>query len=140
MRNILPTSFGIDHKVTKSLSKVIALDLHSEHNQQLVSEWTSRRTFLWVHFGVPCGTASRAREIRLSQQHHGPRPMRSEAYPDGLPANQLSENSLLRLRAANRLYSFTIKRIKNLNSHTIWTVENSSRSYLWQTSYFQELI
>ena len=71
LRNILPTSFGIDPKVTKPLSKVIALDLQSERNQQLVFAWTSRRTCLWVHFGVPCGTASRAREIRLSQQHHG---------------------------------------------------------------------
>ncbi len=94
---------------------------------------------MWVNFGVPCGTASRAREIRLSHQHHGPRPMRSEAFPDGLPANQLPENSLLRLRSANRLYSVTTKLIKNLSSHTVWAVENPSRSYLWRTSYFQEL-
>ncbi len=36
LRNILPTNFGIDPKVTKPLSKVIALDLQSERNQQLV--------------------------------------------------------------------------------------------------------
>ncbi len=33
---ILPTSFGTDRKETKPLSKVIALDLQSERNQQLV--------------------------------------------------------------------------------------------------------
>lgn len=66
--------------------------------------------------------------------------MRSSQRPDGLPAHQLSQISLDRLRAANRLYAFTVQVINTLNDHTVWTVENPSRSYLWETSYFQELV
>lgn len=129
-----------NEKVVKPLSKVIALDLQSERNQQLLMDWTSRRICLWVHFGVPCGTSSRAREIRLSKYHHGPRPMRSADYPDGLPPHELPRSSLDRLRAANRLYALTVRVIRYLNEHTIWTVENPSGSYLWDTSYFQGLL
>ena len=140
MRLIFPTSFGIDHKVTRPKSKVISLDLQNEHNQQLLFEWSSKRTCLWIHFGVPCGTASRAREIRMAKDHHGPLPMRSDLWPDGLPPWQLSRNAVARLRAANRLYHLTVRVISKLHPHTVWSVENPSRSHLWQTSYFQQLL
>ena len=140
MRSIFPTSFGKDHKVTRPKSKVISLDLQNEHNQRLLLEWSSRPTCLWIHFGVPCGTASRSRDIRMSDTHHGPLPMRSDQHPDGLPSWQLARSALVRLRAANRLYRLTVRIIRNLNPHTVWSVENPSRSYLWQTSYFQQLL
>ena len=140
MRSIFPTSFGIDHKVTRPKSKVISLDLQNEHNQRLLLEWSSRPTCLWIHFGVPCGTASRAREIRMSDTHHGPLPVRSDQHPDGLPSWQLASSALVRLRAANRLHRLTVRIIRNLNPHAVWSVENPSRSYLWQTSYFQQLL
>ena len=41
MRLIFPTSFGINHKVTRPKSKVISLDLQNERNQQLLFEWSS---------------------------------------------------------------------------------------------------
>ena len=134
MRLIFPTSFGIDHKVTRPKSKVISLDLQNEHNQQLLFEWSSKQTCLWIHFGVPCGTASRAREIRMAKDRHGPLPMRSDLWPDGLPPWQLSRNAVARLRAANRLYHLTVRVISKLLPHTVWSVENPSRSHLWQTS------
>ena len=140
MRSIFPTSFGIDHKVTRPKSKVISLDLQNEHSQQLLFEWSSKPTCLWIHFGVPCGTASRAREIRMAKDHHGPLPMRSDLWPDGLPPWQLSRNAVARLRAANRLYHLTVRVISKLHPHAVWSVENPSRSHLWQTSYFQQLL
>ena len=33
-----------------------------------------------MHFGIPCGTASRARLRRLSRKVHGPPPLRSSKY------------------------------------------------------------
>ena len=76
----------------------------------------------------------------MSDTHHGPLPMRSDPHPDGLPSWQLARSALVRLRAANRLYRLTVRVILNLNIHTVWSVENPSRSYLWQTSYFQQML
>lgn len=53
MRNIFPTSYDIDHKVAKPLSKVIVLDLENTHNQQLLLVWTSRRDLPLGSFWCP---------------------------------------------------------------------------------------
>ena len=123
-RSIFPTSFGIDQKVTRPKPKVISLDLQNVHKQHLLFQWSSKPTCLWIHFGVPFGTACRARDIRMSDAHHGPLPRRSDQHSDGLPSWQLAKNALARLRAANSLYRLTVQIIRNLNPHTSWSVEN----------------
>ena len=105
IRALLPDSFGIDHQVKHPKSQVICLDLQKPEVQEMVMQWASDPKCVWVHFGVPCGTASRARERRMSKAHFGPRPMRSKQYPDGLPPHLLNQNSRDRLRAANRFVS-----------------------------------
>ena len=144
IRTLLPDSFGIDHKVKHHKvkhpkSQVICLDLQKPEVQEMVMQWVSDPRCVCVHFGIPCGTASRARERRMSKTHFGPRPMRSKHFPDGLPPHLLSQNSRDRLRAANRLYHFMQKLILSLPSTTVWTIENPLRSWLWQTSYFQQI-
>lgn len=37
---------------------------------------------LWIHFGIPRGTSSRAHGICLGQFEHGPPPLRNQRYPD----------------------------------------------------------
>ena len=82
----LSDSFGVDHKVAKQRVKVTCLDLTREVRQKLVTGWITSGKCLWVHFGVPCGTASKARFKRLSKKkHHGPPPSRGPRWPDGLP-------------------------------------------------------
>ena len=109
MKHFFPDSFGVDHKVGKQRVKVICLDLTREDHQELVTQWAMSGQCLWVHFGIPCGTASMARYKRLSKRIHGPPPLRSSRWPDGLP--NITGTNLLRLRAANRLYAFMSKLI-----------------------------
>ena len=139
MRTVMPSSFGVDHQVTKPRSKVIKMDLSDANAQKLILQWVCDPRCVWVHMGVPCGTASRARDIKMSKTQHGPPPLRSFEFPDGLPASQLSPSNLARLRAANRLYRFMKEIILILPSTTIWTVENPWRSWLWSTSYFKAI-
>ena len=114
MKHFFPDSFGVDHKVAKQRVKVICLDLTREDHQKLVTGWITSGKCLWVHFGVPCGTASKARFKRLSKKHHGPPPLRSSRWPNGLPG--VSGSNLARLRAANRLYRFMSELILNWTS------------------------
>ena len=67
-------------------------------------QWALSGKCLWVHFGVPCGTASRARFRRISRKIHGPPPLRTPQFPDGKPG--LTGLHAVKLRAANRLYSY----------------------------------
>ncbi len=99
MRTLMPSSFVVDHSVIHPKARVIQLNLLDEANQKLVEEWVRHPNCLWLHFGVPCGTASRAREIRLNRFVHGPPPLRDQRFPDGLPPHLLSAKNLLRVRA-----------------------------------------
>ena len=138
MKHFFPDSFGVDHKVAKQRVKVICLDLTREDHQKLVTGWITSGKCLWVHFGVPCGTASKARFKRLSKKHHGPPPLRSSRWPNGLPG--VSGSNLARLRAANRLYRFMSELIFELDKLNItWTVENPWTSLMWSTSYWVEV-
>ena len=136
MKHFFPDSFGIDHKVSKQRVKTICLDLSLQKNQQLVEQWCLSGRCLWVHWGIPCGTASRARFRRLSRRSHGPPPLRTDRWPDGIPA--LSGVNLRRVRLANSLYAFMAHLIPKLSTHNIvWTVENPWTSLLWKTSYWK---
>ena len=138
MKHFFPDSFGVDHKVGKQRVKIVCLDLTRSDHQALVEQWLLSGKCLWVHFGIPCGTASRARCRRLSAKVHGPPPLRNSKYPDGIPG--IKGLHLIKLRAANRLYSFMRKLILQLNkAGIVWTVENPLTSLLWETSYWSEI-
>lgn len=109
MRTLMPSCFGVDHNVVRPKSRVIQLNLLDETNQKLVEQWAKHPNCLWLHFGVPCGTASRAREIRLNRYQRRPPPLRDGRHPDGFPASRLSAKNLLRVRSANRLYRFMME-------------------------------
>ena len=137
MKHFFPDSFGVDHKVGKRV-KTICLDLSVDSNQQLVEQWCLSERCLWVHWGIPCGTASRARFRRLSRKSHGPPPLRSDRWPDGVPF--LKGLNLVRVRLSNRLYSFLARLIPKLqNNNIVWTVENPWTSLLWRTSYWRRI-
>ena len=138
MKHFFPDSFGVDHKVSKQRVKIVCLDLSKEDHQILVEQWALSGKCLWVHFGVPCGTASRACFRRISKRIHGPPPLRSSRFPDGLPG--LKGLHAVKLRAANRLYSYMRKLIKQLQlAHVVRTVENPLTSLLWETSYWKDV-
>ena len=138
MKHFFPDSFGIDHKVNKQKVKLVCLDLSKPDHQALVEQWALSGKCLWVHFGVPCGTASRARFRRISRKIHGPPPLRTPKFPDGIPG--LKGLHAIKLRAANRLYSYMRRLIKQLHAAGIvWTVENPLSSLLWDTSYWKDI-
>ena len=137
MKRLFTDSFGVDHKVTRPKSQVVCLDLQRPEHQELAFQWASDPKCVWIHFGIPCGTSSRARDRRMSKTSHGPPPLRSASFPNGLPPHMLSPNMLARVRAANRLYLFMQKLIESLSPEQIWTIENPWRSWnklRWQSA------
>ena len=98
----LSDSLGVDSTVRKNLSApILRLDLTSESSVQLVERMMEQSTFCYIHFGPPCGTVSRARQIVKAGQYN-PAPARSGRFPDGLP--HLKDSLKLRVTTANKLY------------------------------------
>ena len=91
--------------------------------------------FVW--FAPPCGTSSKAREIRR-KTGPDPKPLRSKEFPDGLKS--LDGEDAIRVFNANLLYEFTVEVIQILDLAGIpWAVENPTNSYMWMTSWFSNL-
>lgn len=128
MKHFFKQSFGVNHKSGIAKARVVCLDL--------TVEWALSPQCLWVHSGVPCGTASKARQIRMSsKKRHGPQPLRSVRWPLGLPG--LFGTALAKVRSANILYEFTCRLCIALDkAGKIWTLENPWSSLLWKTPYW----
>ena len=74
----------------------------------------------------------------MSKKKHGPPPLRSSRFPDGLP--HLRGPSKTRVHKANILYMFMCDLILTLNAAAItWTVENPWTSFLWETSFWKKV-
>ena len=123
---------GVDRDDCVHLPKatVIRADLTDPVRQRELRALLLHPDLHYVHFGPPCGTASRARERPLSESGHGPLPLRSEQEPRGLTG--LTPQSASRVRAANVLYDLTVDAANTLTSRgVIWTIENPDRSLFW---------
>jgi hypothetical protein len=120
---LFPDSFGVHLEVAKQRVNVICLDFTREDHQEPVTSGALSGKRLWVHCGAPCGTASKAQFKRFSKKHHGPPPLRSDRWPNGLLG--VSDVNLLELRAVNRLYRFmTVLNLKLDKADITWNVEN----------------
>ena len=131
-------SFGIDHIVKgKAKAPICKLDLTNDETVGMVQKWIHHPLCLFGHFGVPCGTCSRAREIPLDDG--GPVPLRSEAHPEGLP--NLSQQDQTRVNLANRVYQVCCQLIFLFHSlGKDWTLENPFRSLFWFTKFWREVL
>ena len=134
----LHSSVGIDAHISKQVkSPVLRIDLTSEHGQSLLWRMLEQHNVVAVHLGPPCGTSSRARDIRR-KSGPDPQPLRSEQHPDGLP--HLVGKDLLRVTLANQLYDITARVYEFCCANGILaTVENPARSYMWLTDPFANL-
>ena len=137
----LNSSVGVDAHISKQVkSPVIRIDLTSEHGLSLVWRMLEQRNVVAVHLGPPCGTSSRARDIRR-KSGPDPKPLRSEEWPNalhGLP--HLVGTDLLRVRSANQLYDITARIYEYCCANGILaTVENPARSYMWLTDPFANI-
>ena len=62
----LRSCFGVDHIKVKNLSGPVSVaDLTTPEGVSLLMRWINSRTVLGIFLAPPCGTASRARSIKL---------------------------------------------------------------------------
>ena len=126
---------SIDHDVDAPYAPVVSLDLTTESGQRILMEILSSKRLLALHFGLPCGTASKARDRPVPQelQRRGvpsPAPLRSAEYPLGIPG--LSGLNKTKVEKANQLYSFTLRILISLEGRQIAiSIENPFGGYLW---------
>ena len=129
----LKQCFGVDHKLVPGRSgKVVVCDLTTPEGQQLARHWLRHPSVHGVFAAPPCGTCSAARRIR----NGGPPPLRSEAYPDGLP--HLRGVDAERVASANALYAFLASFVLEAHAMNLpVAVENPRGSMFWKTSCWQ---
>ena len=131
---------AIDHKSNRfhSYVTVCNVELSTEHGWAFLYHIIEHYNVVFVHAAPPCGTCSRAREIPLGPGG-GPKQLRSEDYPSGLP--HLEGRDLERVQLANSLYSGLTKFLTKCTLQDIpWSVENPTSSYLWLIPCFANLI
>ena len=126
-------TFAIDHEMNRFTpkSKIFVLDLSKDSSQHLLSDMYRQMRPQWTHMGLPCGTASRAREKPVSV--HGaprPRPLRDQNNLLGLGNLTASEQS--RVDGANRVYRTAEHVLFQIFLFGLWvSLENPERSWLW---------
>ena len=104
-------ALGIDHHLKRSKLKAAAvkLDLTQRWVQDLIEREIKLKRVAAVHLGLPCGTASRARNIPIKRKLRAkgapnPQPLRSSEHPLGFP--WLKGLNKVKVQAANALYEF----------------------------------
>lgn len=109
----LVNSFGTDHvKHKQSVAQTVLADLTTKAGVDLLFQWLSNEYVVGVHMAPPCGSASRARSIRLKRKHAGsePRPLRSDHAPNGIPGLHFTDR--LKISKANKLYHLTAQLVR----------------------------
>ena len=95
-------SHGVDHIIKAGAKAPICkLDLTDPASENLARSWLLHLLCKYAHFGIPCGTCSRAREIPLGPD--APRPLSSDDFPEGLEDLTAAERK--RVDAANQVYA-----------------------------------
>lgn len=140
-------ALGIDWKGCKDKpeGRVIWLDLTTKRGMRDLKDIleANKHTLKIVFMSPPCGTASRAREIRRTKPDAfgkviDPKPLRSDEHPDGLP--DLGGIALQKVKSANVLYENMIEIALWCDEHGIsWILENPSNSHIWETKAFKKL-
>ena len=89
----------------KTVIEALELDLTKADDQQNLKERLFDKDVVYVHFGPPCGTFSRARERPIPNNPNPPPPLRSEQEPYGLKeiARKIDRD---RVESANQLVKF----------------------------------
>ena len=133
LRALGADSFAVDYKdgrLRPETAAILMLNLTTEADQAAILRLLSHPQLVYIHFGPPCGTSSRARGIPLSDGRPGPPPLRSEEHPRGLPG--LAPRDRVRVETANVLYDFTAQMIAEcIRQNVVWSLENPQDSLMW---------
>ena len=128
---------SVDHKPSKT-APILVIDITCPKQCRVLDELIERGNLFYVHFAPPCGTASAARNLRLSKKRHGSPPLRTLRQPMG--KTTLTYVQKLRVKQANVLYAKTWFYVSKLHRrHVGWSVENPATSLMWLTDPFVEL-
>lgn len=126
---------SIDHDAGAASVPIVLLDLTTVSGASILWDILSSDNVVGVHMGLPCGTASLARErpVAASLQAMGvpnPPPLRSATCPLGLPG--LSGVHKAKVEAANRLYRLGVEILVYCYKRGIVvSIENPASSWLW---------
>ena len=126
---------SIDHVSDSALVPIVALDLTNSSGQAILWDILAAPNLLGVHMGLPCGTASLAREKPVSRELQAqgapnPPPLRSAEWPLGLP--HLSQYHQAKVISANRLYALAIEVLLYcVINDLVVSIENPANSWLW---------
>ena len=128
---------GIDWQGNRHATKIplILRDLTDPAQQEEVEQ--IREGVDAVHMAPPCGTASEARNILVSEEDKAngapePKPLRSKDKPMGLDG--LSHYNQVKVDKANIIYEFCVRTIVwccTSVPQVPFTLENPSKSLLW---------
>ena len=125
---------SVDHEGHDPVVPIIQLDLTTESGEAILWDMLDSKQLVAVHLGLPCGTASLARERPISRdlQLQGvpnPPPLRSAECPLGLPG--LGEVHQAKVNSANKLYWLAIKiMVFCFERGIVFSIENPERSWL----------
>ena len=123
---------SFDHHHCDAQVPMLQLDLASEKGQAWFWDFLSKHRPFAIHMGVPCGTSSKARGRPLRNGAVGPQPLRSKAFPLGLPSLDWLSADGQRVVAANKLYSFAFRVLDFCKTNNIIAcIENPANSHLW---------
>ena len=126
---------SVDHKVGHPFAPIVSLDLTTDTGRQILFRLLQHPRLFAIHMGLPCGTASRAREKPIPQelQEQGvpsPPQLRSAENPLGMPG--LSELNQKKVDSANALYSLAIDvLVEVIPRGVVMSIENPWNSWMW---------
>lgn len=146
----LRNSFGVDKlRIRTCIAPLATVDLCTHRGEELLLQWLELPYVIGIWIAPPCGSASRARAIPLKKRagrngkrsiwgQHGPRPLRSDDCPNGLP--NLTDSEMSRISISNQLYFLTAKLVRWATEHgVIFVVENPQFSLFWATTFWTEV-
>ena len=134
-------TMAVDHDHNKHVTKIktFSLDLTKRESWTTLEHIVQNCQVIGVHIAPPCGTCSRAREIKLSSFWHGPQPLRDKSHPYGVP--DMSQKDRHRVEQANAIYMHMANFCVFLNAIQIpWTIENPTNSWLWELPCMEPLV
>eukprot|EP00435_Cladocopium_sp_Y103_P010287 s5853_g2.t1 len=126
---------SVDHDAAHAQVPMVTLDLTTESGISIMWDILSSPNVAAIHLGLPCGTASLARERPVAPSLRAlgvpnPQPLRSAQHPLGLP--NLSEYNRAKVDSANKLYSLALSiLVFCVERNIVFSIENPARSWLW---------
>ena len=137
-RALLEAGFAVlsvDHQADEPQVPMVLLNLTAASGQEILWTMIKQPQVVAVHLGVPCGSASRARERPMPKHlvRAGvpcPKPLRSGVHPLGLPG--LNARDQARVDSANVLCSLTLEiALHCLRHNIVVSIENPANSWTW---------